>query len=409
MNSKGWHRFLKRALGLAFVGGSLFASSIGTSTDGAVGEIRIGEIDSLTGRFAAQGTALHQGILYAVEEANRSGGLRVVLLTRDDEGRPERATAAAEELISRYQVAALVGGYVDSLVGPVSEVAERHRTPYLATASLDERLTQRGLRYFFRMSSLSGYVEAMVGAVLDLFKPKRVAILSSSTPGASQLAEKQKERLEQAGVAVPVYEMFQPSLSDFTPLLTKVREEKVDLLLFNAFFADNLLLVRQLKGLGVNVKGFLGAFGMEFPEVIKELGSLSELIFGTTSWEPGITLPGTEAASKDFVQGFRRRFGSDPPPLAMHGYGAAKALIAAIQAVLAKPLPLNGETVRDALSRLDLLLPLERLRFSGTGEPREYQRVLIQIQQGRHVVVYPPERATGKAIYPMPPWKERNP
>lgn len=401
---------MRRLLKAALAG--FLAFTAGESAEGLpnmLQKVRIGEVDSLTGRFAAQGTALHQGILYAVEEANRSGGLKVVLVTRDDEGRPERATAAAEELIGRYKVAALVGGYVDSLVGPVSEVAEQHRTPYLATASLDERLTQRGFHYFFRMSSLSGYVETTVGAVLDLFKPKRVAILFSSTPGASQLAKQQKERLEREGIVIPVYEMFQPSLSDFTPFLAKVREEKADLLLSNAFFTDHLLLIKQLKGLRIDVKGFLGAFGMEFPEVVKELGSLSEFTFGTTSWEPGITLPGTEAASNGFVQGFRRRFGADPPPLAMHGYGAAKAIVAAIKAALTKGSLLNREALRDELSRLDLLLPLERLRFSETGEPRGYRRVLIQIQKGRHVVVYPPERATGKAIYPMPPWKERNP
>ncbi len=85
--------------------------------------IVIGEIDSRTGQFAAQGSALHQGVTLAIEEANTRGGIAgrpLALLSRDDEGKPERAVAAAEELTGRHGAVALVGGYVDSLVGPVA-------------------------------------------------------------------------------------------------------------------------------------------------------------------------------------------------------------------------------------------------------------------------------------------------
>jgi branched-chain amino acid transport system substrate-binding protein len=226
-----------------------------------------------------------------VEETNASGTLRVSLASRDDEGRPDRAVAAAEELIARARAAALVGGYVDTLVGPISEVAERQRIPFVATASLDERLTQRGYRYFFRISHLQAYVDSTVGVVRDLFRPRRVAILFSATPGASQLAQRQRERLEQAAIQVPVFEMFTSGMSDFTPLLARVRDAAAEVLIADAFFGDHLVMVRQLRALEVNVKAFLGAFGMEFPEVITDLGPSGEFLFGTTGWEPGIVGP----------------------------------------------------------------------------------------------------------------------
>jgi len=53
----------------------------------------------------------------------------------------------------------------------------------------------------------------------------------------------------------------------------------------------------------------------------------------------------------------------------MHGYGAAKAILAAIKTVLEKGLPLSGENLRNELARLDLLLPLERLKFDEKGDP----------------------------------------
>ena len=74
-------------------------------------ELKIGEIDPITGVLAAQGTAVHQGITYAVDEVNAHGGVnghKVRLVTRDDGGQPAEATTAAEDLLTKENVSALV-------------------------------------------------------------------------------------------------------------------------------------------------------------------------------------------------------------------------------------------------------------------------------------------------------------
>src|SRR5262245_42030529 len=65
---------------------------------GAAEPILVGEINPRTGVLAAQGLAVAQGIRIAVDGLNRQGGVGgrpVQLLERDDEGKPERAIAAA--------------------------------------------------------------------------------------------------------------------------------------------------------------------------------------------------------------------------------------------------------------------------------------------------------------------------
>ncbi len=376
---------------------------LGAAASLAAPPIVIGEIDPRTGVLAVQGAAVHQGILLAVEEGNAQGGIAgrpITLLSRDDEGKPERAIAAAEELVSRHRAVALIGGYVDTLVAPVGEVADRSRVPYLATASLDERLVLRGNRYFFRISSLAAYLKVTTGIVQDLFAAKNVAILHSVTPGSSQLARHQREVLEKAGVRVAVFEPFSPGLSDFTPLLARARDAGAEVLLSDTFFADHLLLVRQMAQAAITVKAFLGAFGMEFPGVIKELGPASEGLFGTTSWQPGVNLGESEKESLAFIEAFTKRFGREPVPLTMHGYAAAKALLRALETVATSGRPMTGEAVRDALARVDLDTPLGRVKFAENGDPLFYERVVVQIQGGKHVVVYPKERATAPVRYP---------
>jgi len=371
----------------------------------AADPILVGEIDSRTGLLAAQGLAIAQGVRIAIDHANAAGGVAgrpLRLLERDDEGKAERAIAAAEELVARHGVVALLGGYADSLVGPVSEVAERARVPYLAAASLDERLTARGYRYFFRVSSLSPYVTTTVGVVRDLIRARRVAILHATTPGATQLAARQRAEFQSAGIEVVAFEPFAPGLSDFVPLLRRVRDGQADVLVSDAFFADHLLAVRQLARAGIRLPGFLGAFGLEFPEAIRELGGAAEGLLGTTAWQPGVHVPAAPAESTAFVEAYRTRFGREPVPLSMHGYAAARAVVAALAAALADGRPLAADAVREALARVDVETPLGRVRFTPQGDPVAYERVVVQVQRGRHVVVYPREVATAPLVHPRP-------
>jgi branched-chain amino acid transport system substrate-binding protein len=173
------------------------------------------------------------------------------------------------------------------------------------------------------------------------------------------------------------------------------------------FFADHILLVRQLKEQRLSPNAYIGPWGIAYETFIEEMGEDAEYLYGTSAWMPGITLPGTEGASRAFVERCRRLFKREPSSTTMHGYTAARALLAAIEGVLRRGEALTGANVRRALAGLDLLLPMERLSFDERGDPRSYRHVVVQVQGGRFVVVFPPERATGSAIYPAPPWKQR--
>jgi hypothetical protein len=91
----------------------------------------------------------------------------------------------------------------------------------------------------------------------------------------------------------------------------------------------------------------------------------------------------------------------------MHGYTSARALIAAMQAVLHNGLPFTGDNIRRALTKLNLVLPMEHLVFDKTGDPLHYRHRVVQIQKEDLVVVYPSDLSSGQPVYPMPPWDQR--
>jgi branched-chain amino acid transport system substrate-binding protein len=372
--------------------------------------IKIGEINPLSGRFAKQGIEIHQGIEVAVAEANTAGGIggnQLQLISRDDQSQPDVAISRAEELCSWQNVVAITGGYVDSLVGPIAAIAKKHKIPYVASASLQKELTQHKNAYLFRVSKLQGFVEPLCGILIESFKPQRLAILHAATPGSTELARDLERCLTKRGLMVRLVEKFRPGTPDFTPLIAKLAGMKIDVIVSGGFTPDHILFVRQLKENRMTPKAYIGPFGIAYESFIHALGKDADYLYSTCAWHPGITVPGTEKASESFVNNFQKMFSQLPNTTNMHGYTSAKVLIAAMQNVLNNGQTLNGETIRQALTKLDLVLPMEHLYFDADGDPASYRHVVVQIQKGKLVVVYPPDRSTGQSVYPMPSWDQR--
>jgi branched-chain amino acid transport system substrate-binding protein len=372
-------------------------------------EIVIGEVSSLSGRFAKPGESVHQGVELAIDEANKAGGIggrMIRLVTRDDGGNPQKAIEAAESLCLKDKAVALTGGYVDSLVGPVAEVAEKNRVPYVAAASLLTKLTGMGLQYFFRISNIHGYVEPMAEVISSL-GAERAAIIHSVTPGATELSALLSEELSSRGMSVIAVEKFKPGTSDFTPLLLKVFKEKPEVLVSLGFLQDNLLMVKQMKENNLYPGAFMGAFGMENRSLIEDLGTDSDYLMGTTAWEDSVPLPGTGEVSEKYVNSFKEKFGMVPEPLTMHGYTAARVIIEALRKLEDRGGMVTRDDLRDAIRKTDLLLPMERVTFDERGEPRSYQRFVFQILDGRRHLLHPEELRQIKAKYPAPPWDQR--
>jgi len=372
--------------------------------------IKIGEINPLSGRLAKNGIEIHQGIEVAVAEANETGGVggkQLRLISRDDQSQPDVAISRAEELCSWEKVAALTGGYVDSLVGPIAAVAKKYQIPYVASASLQKELVQHENLYFFRVSRLQGFVEPLCGILAEHFKPQHLAILHAATPGSTELARDLEHCFNIHGLKVQLIEKFRPGMPDFTPLIAKMAAMKIDVIVSGGFTPDHILLVRQLKENKVSPKAYIGPFGIAYESFIRTMGKDANYLYSTCAWHPGITEPGTEATSKAFVQKFHQMFNRQPNTTNMHGYTSARALIAAMKTVLHNGQPLTGDNIRIALTKLDMILPMEHLAFEKNGDPLHYRHMVVQIQKEKLVVVYPSDRAAAQPIYPTPSWDQR--
>jgi branched-chain amino acid transport system substrate-binding protein len=380
------------------------AAVAGVGLARAAEPVRLGAHAPQTGSLAKHGIEQIKGIRVAAEDFERTHpGTKVQLLVYDDESSPQKAVAAVEKLAGIEKVDAIVGGYGSNLVGPASEAAERYDTPYMTTGAVDTKLTAKGFKNFFRLNYMPGYAAAQSGAMKEVFDARSVGILYNSQSATTEIAEVVRDQLKARGVAVPVFEKFEKGTTNYKPLLLKLKDARCDALLVEGYFPDYVGTIKDAKILNLPVKAYMGAWGIGTPEFIHDLGPMSEYVYGTSIWENGTAPQALKGEEARIVAAYRARYGEEPSYIAMLGYLSAQYMLDAIVKGAAGGRHDPAKT-RQALRSMDVQSVLGRVAFDERGDPKHFTAVLFQTVGGKQVVVYPRDRAAGKAVYPGVPW-----
>ena len=98
------------------------------------GEIKIGEINSYS-LLPAFTEPYRKGWQLALEEVNAAGGIngkKLVVVSKDDGGKPADAQTAANELVSSEKVVMLTGTFLSNIGLAVSDFANQKKVFFLA-------------------------------------------------------------------------------------------------------------------------------------------------------------------------------------------------------------------------------------------------------------------------------------
>ena len=366
--------------------------------------IKLGAQAPQTGALAKHGSEQVKGIQLAVDVFQKKFGVPVELKVYDDESNPQKAVSAVEKLAGVEKVNGIVGGYGSHLVGPASEAAERYNTPYFTTGAVDTKLSAKKYKNFFRLNYMPGYAKAQSGAIKEVLGAKKVGILYNSLPATAEIAGAVKSQLAASGVAVPVFEKFEKGTTNFKPILLKLKDAGCDVLLVEGYFPDYVGTIKDAHILNLPVKAYVGAWGIGTPEFVRELGPMSEYVYGTSVWEIGTAPKEAKKQEGEMVAAYKAKFNKEPSYIAMLGYLSTMYMLEAIHKGGGSSGAYNPEKTREALRSLDTISPIGRVAFDDKGDPKYFMACLFQTQKGNQVVIYPKDRATGKVLYPAVPW-----
>ena len=130
-------------------------------------EIRVGEYGSFTGGEASFGQATDKGVRLAIDAKNAAGGIKgkkIVLLSQDNEGKPEEAAAVVKKLITQDKVIALLGEVASTRSLAAAPIAQQYKIPMVSPSSTNPKVTQVG-DYIFRVC----FIDPFQGPVMARF------------------------------------------------------------------------------------------------------------------------------------------------------------------------------------------------------------------------------------------------
>jgi len=367
--------------------------------------IVVGATVSQSGHFSSEVGPFKRLMDAWAEMVNKDGGiflkeynkkLPVKFVVYDDKSDEATAKKYYERLATVDKANVLLGPYSSPLTFAASTAGENHKIPFIAICANSPKIYERGYKWlvgvidlgprytyrYWEMIKAEGKAKSVSFVVEDTLHPQGVF------KGSSKLAE-------EAGLKVLSSEIMPADTRDFTPVLTKLKNLDPDIIYVSSNIPFAINFMKQAKEMKINPREF---HCIHHSGVFRDpRGESAENVLGQSYWVEGMKL-GNAKLIADLLEKSKV-----PEPM----YPWAPAYVAAFEvlhAALTKAGTLNNEALMTALKGLDIdtCLGKEKFHETGYGSINTYPS---QIQQGKYVVTWPADVATGKHVYPRPGWK----
>lgn len=233
------------------IGASFAMAFAGSATAAfAQAEIKIGEINSYSA-LPAFTEPYRKGWQLAVEEINAAGGVngkKIVVISKDDGGKPADALTAANELVEKEKVAMLAGTFLSHIGLAVSDYALQKKMFFLAAEPLTDAITwTKGNRYTFRLRPSNYMQAAMLVDEAAKLPAKRWATIAPNYEYGQSAVGVFKKLLSAKRPDIEWVDEQWPPLGkiDAGPVLQATAAAKPDAILNVMFGADLAKLVRE--------------------------------------------------------------------------------------------------------------------------------------------------------------------
>jgi branched-chain amino acid transport system substrate-binding protein len=299
----------------------------------------------MTGDTATFGQSTDRGIRLAIDEVNGAGGVlgrKLEVITEDDRSVTEEARTAAQKLIQRDAVVALLGEVASSRSMAAAPEAQRAGIPMISPASTNTRVTEIG-DYVFRTC----FIDPFQGAVMARFAftelgARRVAILFDFKQDYSVgLADAFRQKFRELGGEIVADERYTSGDIEFRAQLTTIRGAAPDAVFVPGYYTELGLIAKQARELGLGAP-LLGGDGWDSEKTLEIGGNAVEGYYFSTHYSAESDDPRVKA----FVLRFKERYSGVPDAMAALGYDAAKLLADA----LGRAGSTNGPALRDAIA-----------------------------------------------------------
>jgi branched-chain amino acid transport system substrate-binding protein len=293
-------------------------------------EIRIGHAGPTTGGIAHLGKDNENGARLAIDEANQAGikiggqAVKFSLVAVDDQADPKVGTTVAQKLVDD-KVAGVVGHLNSGVTIPASAIYNQAGIPMISGSATNPKLTEQGFKNVFRVVGRDDQQGPAIASYLaSERKPKVVAVIDDATAYGEGIANEVEKTLKAANIKVLPREKGTDKTTDWKAVLTKLRGQKPDAVFYGGMDATGGPLLKQGRELGIKAVFSFGD-GACTDKMQELAGNAAD---GLLCSQAGIP---PQAASKKFLDAYKKAFNVDPILYAPFTYDAANLLIEAMK------------------------------------------------------------------------------
>ena len=355
---------------------------------------------SLSGQFRAQGRQALAGLQAWARDANSKTPNSFSVLHYDDASDPSTVRAVTRRLIADDRVDILIGPYSSVLTSAAAQVAEAHGKLLWNQGGASDDVYRQGYQWTVGiLTPASRYLRGLL-PLLRRADPSAgtVALVSASTgefPKA--VCSGVSEAARNLGFRTVLATEFAASAGDFSAVVDEIKSAGPDVVVIVGRVENDLRLARQLADSGLNA-GAVVAVAAGIQGFKENLGSLADRFVGPSQWEPEAQYTPDFGPTGSQVIASLRRDGH------LHvDYPMAQAYAAGVvvQRCLQEAGSADSQALREAASELEFSTFYGRFKIDGeTGRQIGRETLLVQWQEERKVIVWPPHLAQGELVYP---------
>src|ERR671934_623306 len=237
---------LKRLASTALV--ALVALVLLPAGGDAQAPIKIGVIEPLSGPVAASGNYIRMGAEIARDWINAKGGVggrKLELIIEDNKSDPKEAASAAEKLIVRDKVPAIMGAWGSSMTLAAMPKLEEYGVPMVVETSSAASVTKRGNPWVFRISPPSEMEALGLEQYVDRLGVKKADFLAVNTDWGRGSITAFGDMLKKKGVQVGAAEFMEQAATDMNAQITKIKATGGDTLFLTTAVEQITLVLKQ--------------------------------------------------------------------------------------------------------------------------------------------------------------------
>jgi branched-chain amino acid transport system substrate-binding protein len=410
---------------------SVILAVLGAATStSAEPEVKIGAIYPLTGPAASTGLEIKNALELAAEMINNGAkglnlpladhaglpnlkGAKIRLVFGDHQNNPQVGATEAERLITQEKVAALIGCYVSNVTATASQVAERYKVPFLTPESSSATLTKRNFKWFFRTTP---HDELFVRNFFEFLKalekkkgvrPKRIALMNENTLWGTETTKLEEALAKEQGYDIVEKVIYPAKSTQLTSEVQRLKAANPDLLMQSSYLGDAILSIKTYQELGLAPQAILANdAGFNDTEFLRTLGKNGNYVLSREVWALDLTSrnPLIKQVNDLYLNRFKTNFTGNSARSFTGLYALADAIN---RAGTTQP-----EAIRKALAETripadKLIMPWGGIAFDSSGQNTLGSGIIVQVQGGKYVTVWPFELASAEVIWPMPAWNRR--